>query len=73
MQATFRERQSILDAGLEATIAVLTGSDERHVRLRQSASLAGETFINREERNAILRQFAINHVQRGLVRRGRVT
>ena len=58
VQATFREWQAILDAGPEATIAVLTGSDERHVRLRQSAPFAGEQFISREDRNAILRRFA---------------
>ena len=58
MQATFQEWQTILDTGLEATIAVLIGPDERHVRLRQSAPFAGEQFINREGRNAILRKFA---------------
>ena len=58
VQATFQEWQLILDAGLEATVAVLTGPDERHVRLRQSAPFAGETFISREKRNAILRRFA---------------
>lgn len=58
VQATLREWQATLNSGLEETIMVLTGPEERHVRLRQSAPFAGETFISREERNAILRRFA---------------
>ena len=58
VQATLAEWQLILDAGLGAVAAVLCGEDERSVRLRQSAPFAGEKFISREERNAILRRFA---------------
>ena len=57
VQAALSEWQSILDAGLEATIAVLTGRDERCVRLRQSAPFAGESLVSREERNALWRRY----------------
>ena len=58
VQAVLSEWQAILDTGLEATIAILTGHDERCVRLRQSAPFAGESIISREERNAMWRRFA---------------
>ena len=58
VQPVLREWQAILDAGLEETVATLTGCEERHVRLRQSAPFAGEEIITREERNALWRQFA---------------
>ena len=57
-QALLAEWQAILDSGLDATVAVLTGWDERCVRLRQSTPFAGEGIITRQERNALWRQFA---------------
>ena len=57
-QAVLAEWQAILDAGLDETVAVLTGRDERCVRLRQSTPFAGEGIITRQERNALWRQFA---------------
>ena len=44
VQATFQEWQTTLDAGLKATVAVLVGAEERHVRLRQSAPLRRGDF-----------------------------
>ena len=58
VQPVLREWQAVLDAGLDATIAVLTGTDEPHVRLRQSNPFAGEEIITRAERNALWRQFS---------------
>jgi hypothetical protein len=58
VQPVLREWETILDAGIEETVATLTGSEERHIRLRQSAPFAGEEIITREERNALWRQFA---------------
>ena len=58
VQATLAEWQTILDAGLEETIATLTGKEERHVRLRQSAPFAGEQIISRGERRALWKAFA---------------
>ncbi len=59
VQATLDEWQTILDAGLEETVAVLTGREERHVRLRQSAPFAGEQIITRQERDALWKQFSL--------------
>lgn len=58
VQATLAEWQTILDAGLEETISTLTGKEERHVRLRQSAPFAGEQIISRGERQALWKAFA---------------
>ena len=58
VQATLAEWQEILEAGLDATATVLTGTDERSVRLRQSAPFAGEQIVSRRERQALWRQFA---------------
>ncbi len=58
VQTTLDEWQMILDGGLDVTVEALTGRGERFVRLRQSAPFAGERFISRDERNAILRRFA---------------
>ena len=58
VQDVLREWQTILDAGMDATLKVLTGLGERDVRLRQSVPFAGEVFISREDRNAILQRFA---------------
>ena len=57
VQATLAEWETIIDGGLEATAAVLTGRDERSVRLRQSTPFAGEEMITRAERNRIFQQF----------------
>ena len=56
--ATLAEWQAVVDAGLDAILGVLTGEDERSVRLRQSTPFAGEEIITREERNLLLKQFA---------------
>ena len=58
MQSTLTEWQEVLEAGLDATVAVLTGTDERSVRLRQSAPFAGEEIVSRRERQALWRRFA---------------
>ena len=58
VQVTLAEWEAILQSGLETTIAVPTGNDERSVRLRQSAPFAGEEIITRKERNQLWQQFA---------------
>src|SRR5262245_25002538 len=47
-----------LDGPIDGVIALLTGEDERAIRLRQSNPFAGA--LSEEERNAILKQFAIS-------------
>ena len=57
VKATLAEWLSIIDGGLEGTLAVLTSEDERSVRLRQSSPFAGEEVITRAERNRVFQQF----------------
>ena len=57
VRATLAEWRGVLDAGLDASLGVLTGEDERSVRLRQSTPFAGEEIVTREERNLILMQY----------------
>ena len=57
VQETLREWEGILAAGLEETTLVLTGGEERHVRLRQSSPFAGEEVVSREERRALWERF----------------
>lgn len=47
----------IIDNGIDAVLPVLIGEDENSTRLRQSSPFAGEQFITREERTAILLKF----------------
>jgi len=49
------EWRALLEAPLEQLLAVLTGSDERATRLRQSSPFAG--VLTPQERFAILREF----------------
>ena len=49
------EWQAALDGPLEALLALLTSSDERATRLRQSSPFAG--VLSPAERNAILREY----------------
>lgn len=57
VHAVLREWETILDAGLDQTLVVLTGQEERHIRLRQSSPFAGEQVISRAERRALLEKF----------------
>ena len=57
VRATLAEWQAIVDGGLETTLAVLTGEDERSVRLRQSNPFAGEEIVTRVERNRLIQHF----------------
>lgn len=52
------EWQHIIKSGMAETLSTLRGEDERCVRLRQSSPFAGEEFITRAERTAIILQFA---------------
>jgi len=52
------EWKAILDQGLEATIGILCGENERSIRLRQSSPFAGEEFITRAERTDLILQFS---------------
>src|SRR4051794_16065007 len=54
-----REWLAVLDGPPEGVVAVLTGGDERAVRLRQSNPFAG--VLPADERAAILRQFRQPH------------
>lgn len=49
------EWRATLDGPIEGVLSLLTGRDERAVRLRQSNPFAG--LLPNEERNEILRQF----------------
>ncbi|HMO27123.1 MAG TPA: hypothetical protein PKB10_12740 [Tepidisphaeraceae bacterium] len=53
--ATLKEWISILEGSVDDIAAVLTGTDDRAVRLRQSNPFAG--VLTPSERNSILRQF----------------
>ncbi len=57
-RATLTEWREVVNAGLDSTLGVLTGEDERSARLRQSSPFAGEEVITRQERNLLLKQFA---------------
>lgn len=57
-RSTLQEWMSILDGPTEGIAAVLTGTDERAVRLRQSNPFAG--VLAAQERNAILRRFQLH-------------
>lgn len=48
---------TILNAGLAETDRMLRATTEDACCLRQSSPFAGEAFITREERNAIIRRF----------------
>lgn len=52
---TLEEWKSILDGPLEKVIAVLTGTDERATRLRQSNPFTG--VLTPQERNQIILEF----------------
>ena len=54
-RATLIEWQGMLDGPLDKLLSVLTGSDERAVRLRQSNPFAG--VLTPDERFGILREF----------------
>ena len=54
-KSTLEEWQAILGGPVEGVIALLTGTDERATRLRQSNPFAG--LLPQEQRNEILRQF----------------
>ena len=56
-RAAWEEWQRIVDQGLGAVSSVLTADDEESTRLRQSSPFAGERFITRRERAAILQRF----------------
>ena len=49
------EWQAILDGTVEGIIEILTATDERAIRLRQSSPFAG--ILSNQERNGILRAF----------------
>ena len=49
------EWQAILEGPMEGVIDLLTATDERAIRLRQSSPFAG--ILSNQERNAILRAF----------------
>jgi hypothetical protein len=53
--ATLQEWLVVLDGPADGIVALLTGDDERAVRLRQSNPFAG--VLSQQERTAILRQF----------------
>lgn len=55
-RGTLDEWLAALDGDADGVIALLTGEDERAVRLRQSNPFAG--VLPPAERNAILRRFA---------------
>ncbi len=55
LRPTFGEWSALLNGPLDGVIVVLTGRDERSIRLRQSNPFAGA--IPPKERNAILLQF----------------
>ena len=57
-RAAWEEWQRIIDQGLGAVSSVLIADDEESTRLRQSSPFAGERFITRRERTAILQRFA---------------
>jgi len=54
-RGTLQEWDAILAGPLDGVVAVLTSTDERATRLRQSSPFAG--VLSHEERNAILRKF----------------
>jgi hypothetical protein len=51
------EWREILNGAFDKLIEVMTSSDERAIRLRQSSPFCGEGFITREERATIIRSF----------------
>jgi hypothetical protein len=55
VQPVLNEWLAILNGPLEGLISVLTGTDARATRLRQSNPFAG--LLSQTERNTILRQF----------------
>ncbi|MFA7235834.1 MAG: hypothetical protein WC058_03130 [Phycisphaeraceae bacterium] len=55
VQSTLRQWLTVLDGPPAGVIALLTGTDERAIRLRQSNPFAG--VLPHQERNAILRRF----------------
>jgi len=55
-RSTLEEWLMALNGPSEGVIALLTGSDERAARLRQSSPFAG--VLTPQERTAIVRQFA---------------
>jgi hypothetical protein len=55
VQKTLQEWMAAFDAGPTSVVSLLTGTDERAVRLRQSSPFAG--LLPDEERNAILLRF----------------
>lgn len=50
-----RRWQQVLDGGVHTVVAVLTGSDENSVELRQNSPFAGA--LTDDERRQVLRSF----------------
>lgn len=55
VQPVLREWLTVLDGPVEGVLAVLRGTDERAIRLRQSNPFAG--VLSNQQRNAILHRF----------------
>jgi hypothetical protein len=55
LRPVLQEWQSVLSGPVDGVIALLTGTDERSTRLRQSNPFAGA--LSNHERNTIIRQF----------------
>ena len=56
LESTFAEWQAALDGPVEGVLHLLTATEERAVRLRQSNPFAG--VLTEEERSAVIRGFA---------------